>query len=519
MALISSSSLTFFFLASTAAAFAAAAAAMAHSSTIDYAEFTIADIQYSFADGTLTSRQLVQYYLNRIHTFNPYLHAVIELNPNVLYDADLADRRRLPTSGLLHGIPILLKDSIATRDRPNTTAGSLALLGSIVPRDAGIVRRLRAAGAIILGKASMSEWANFRSLYAPNGWSARGGKGRNPYAAAVDPCGSSSGSAIAAAAGMAAATIGTETDGSIICPAAANSVVGIKPTVGLTSRAGVVPISPRQDTVGPIARTVADAVAVLDVIVGYDKRDAEATEAAAKIVPKGGYWQFLKEDGLEGKRVGILRKGFFRFAEGSLEEKAFASHFDVMRQKGAILVDNLEISNVSIILDPFKSGEEAALLAEFKLSLNAYLSELEISTVRSLADIITFNNEHKTEERIEEYGQDVFLAAENTNGLGAVERFAIKRMAELSEDGLERLMKKKKLDAVVTPDASGASILAIGGYPGISVPAGYASSGAPFGICFGGLKGSEPELIEIAYAFEQATKVRKPPLLTSVGLR
>ncbi|KAL0920454.1 hypothetical protein M5K25_009592 [Dendrobium thyrsiflorum] len=512
MALISSSSLTFFLHASTVVAIAAAAAAI-HSSAVDYAESTIADIQHSFADGTLTSRQLVQYYLNRIHSFNPYLHAVIELNPDALCDADLADRRRLPTSGLLHGIPILLKDSIATRDRLNTTAGSLALLGSIAPRDAGIVRRLRAAGAIILGKASMSEWANFRSLDAPNGWSARGGKGRNPYGAAVDPCGSSSGSAIAAAAGMAAATIGTETDGSIICPAAANSAVGIKPTVGLTSRAGVVPISPRQDTVGPIARTVADAVAVLDVIVGYDERDAEATEAAATIVPKGGYRQFLKEDGLEGKRVGILRKGFFRFAEGSLEEKAFASHFDVMRQKGAILVDNLEISNVSTILDPFQSGEEAVLLAEFKLSLNAYLSELEISPVRSLADIITFNNEHKTEERIEEYGQDVFLAAENTNGLGAVERFAIKRMAELSADGLEKLMKEKKLDAVVTPNASGAPILAIGGYPGISVPAGYGSSGAPFGICFGGLKGSEPELIEIAFAFEQATKVRKPPLL------
>ncbi|KAK8935387.1 Fatty acid amide hydrolase [Platanthera zijinensis] len=479
-------SLTFAILLSTAVA------AFHSTAAIDYGESTISDIQSYFADGSLTSRQLVSFYLTRIQSLNPYLRAVIEVNPDALSDADIADRQRLSGSllsrGILHGIPILLKDNIATRDRLNTTAGSFALLGSVVQRNAGVAGRLRSAGAIILGKASLSEWANFRTDHAPNGWCARSGQGKNPYVASADPCGSSSGSAISAAAGMAVAALGTETDGSIICPASANSVVGIKPTVGLTSRAGVIPVSPRQDTVGPMARTVADAVAVLEAIVGYDERDAEATAAAAWFVPEGGYRQFLKVEGLKGKR-----------------------------EKGAILLDNLEIANASLILDWDNSGEKVALLAEFKLAVNAYLSELVTSPVRSLSDLIAFNNEHKIQEQIQEYGQTSFLEAEKTNGLEAKVRAAIKRMAELSANGIERLMKENKLDAVVTPDYSFTPVLAINGYPGISVPAGYGEFGVPFGICFGGLKGSEPTLIEIAYAFEQATKARKPPLLISAG--
>ncbi|XP_038974567.1 probable amidase At4g34880 [Phoenix dactylifera] len=476
-------------------------------------EATIDGIQQAFKEGSLTSRQLVEYYLDRIRALNPLLHAVIEVNPDAVRQADRADQERRSgchPGGGLHGIPVLLKDNIATRDRLNTTAGSFALLGSVVPRDAGVVRRLRRAGAVILGKASLSEWAHFRSFDARSGWCARGGQGRNPYVLSADPCGSSSGSAIAAAANMAAVTLGTETDGSIICPAASNSVAGIKPTVGLTSRAGVIPISPRQDTIGPLCRSVSDAVHVLEAIAGYDPRDEEATLAASKYIPQGGYKQFLKAEGLKGKRLGILRASFFEFSKGSVRRKTFEEHFNTMREKGAILIDNLEITNSSIILDQ-QSGEEVALLAEFKLSLNAYLSELSYSPVRSLADVITFNNEHSAEEKMEEFGQLVFLAAQNTSGIGPAERSAIAKMTQLSREGLERLMIEKQLDAIVTPDARISSVLAIGGYPGISVPAGYELDGTPFGICFGGLKGSEPNLIEIAYAFEQTTKVRKPP--------
>ncbi|KAJ0964190.1 hypothetical protein J5N97_029312 [Dioscorea zingiberensis] len=479
-------------------------------------EATIDAIQLAFKEGELTSRQLVQYYSERIHALNPLLRAVIEVNPDAIAQAERADRERIAAGkrflGGLHGIPILLKDNIATKDRLNTTAGSFALLGSVVPRDAGVVRRLRRAGAIVLGKASLSEWAYFRSSRAPSGWCGRSGQGKNPYVLSWEPCGSSSGSAIAVAANMAAVALGTETDGSIICPSAYNSVVGIKPTAGLASRAGVVPISSRQDNVGPMCRTVSDAVRVLDVIVGYDPRDEKATREAAGFIPRGGYGQFLKADGLEGKRVGILRKGYFdSYPLTSMQAQSFEHHFNTMRQKGAILLDNLEIPKVSIIQDFIDKYEELTLLAEFKEAINAYLSELTYSPVRSLSDVINFNNKHKAEENIAEYGQDLFLASQNTSGVGPTERAAIARMSKLSKQGLERLMEKENLDAVVTPNWSFTSIMAIGGYPGISVPAGYGSNGVPFGLCFAGLKGFEPRLIEIAYAFEQATKVRKPP--------
>ncbi|KAJ1694891.1 hypothetical protein LUZ63_011589 [Rhynchospora breviuscula] len=334
---------------------------------------------------------------------------------------------------------------------------------------------------------------------------------QNPYVASASPCGSSSGSAIAAAANLATVTLGTETDGSIICPAAANSVVGIKPTVGLTSRSMVIPISPRQDTIGPICRTVRDAVYVLDAIVGYDIYDSKATKEAAKYIPKGGYRRFLNFDGLRGKRIGILREGFFNFSKDSVQAKVFEQHFSLMRKKGAMLIDNLQIANTSVILDYNQSGEELAVVAEFKVALNNYLSQLTSSPVRSLADVISFNEKHKKEEKIQEYGQLIFLGSESTNGINSTVRNAISNMARLSSKGIETLMKEKHLDAIVTPDATVSSILGIGGYPGISVPAGYDETGVPFGICFGGLKGYEPRLIEIAYAFEQATKVRKPP--------
>ncbi|KAK4562350.1 hypothetical protein RGQ29_005002, partial [Quercus rubra] len=459
----------------------------------------------------LTSRQLVEFYLKEIRRLNPILKGVIEVNPDALCQANNADYERkakVPGSqSRLHGIPILLKDNIATKDKLNTIAGSFALLGSVVPRDAGVVSKLRKAGAIILGKASLGEWSHFRTARGPLAWSARGGQGEsrisnfllvlfpaflttsgedgckpgfstwedlgvllshktlgvlivnynmlNPYTLG-EPCGSSSGTSISVAANMVAVSLGIETNGSIICPASYNSVVGIKPMVGLTSRAGVIPISLRQDTVGPICRVVSDAVHVLDVIVGIDNND-NATFKASSYIPSGGYGQFLKVDGLRGKRLGI-------------------QHFDTLRQRGAILVDHLEIENIGMILDYKASGEETAMLAEFKISLNAYLKELVSFPVR------TFNNKNPELEMINEIDQDHFLSAEATKGIGKVEKAALSNLARLSKDGFEKLMTNNKLDAL------------------------------PFGICFGGLKGSEPKLIEIAYGFEQAKKIRRPPL-------
>ncbi|OVA19855.1 Amidase [Macleaya cordata] len=502
-------------------------------------EAGIRDIQQAFTENKLTSRQLVEFYLHEIQTLNPLLRAVIEVNPDALDLADKADWERsrmmirMRTNkllqkdhhhhhhcssssrydlGELHGIPVLLKDTIATKDKLNTTAGSYALLGSVVPRDAGVVKRLRRSGALIMGKASLSEWAHIRSFQNPDGWSARGGQAKNPYVLSGSPCGSSSGSAISVAANMVTVSLGTETHGSILCPASYNSVVGIKPTVGLTSRAGVVPVAPRQDTIGPICRTVSDAVYVLDAIVGFDPLDREATREATKFIPDGGYKQFLKEDGLQGKRLGIVRNpAFFDFPNGSILFQAFEGHLDTLRRAGAVIVDNLEIHDVDVILDPFQSGEATATLAEFKQSLNVYLKELLTSPVRSLASVIAFNEKNPSLEKTNVYDQQIFKAAESTNGIGKEERSALKKMKRLSRDGFERLMMDNELDAMVTPGANAASVLAIGGYPGISVPAGYDSVGIPVGICFGGLRGSEPKLIEIAYAFEQITLVRKPP--------
>ncbi|XP_052169545.1 probable amidase At4g34880 [Oryza glaberrima] len=492
----------------------------------DLEEATVDSIRRAFADGELTSRGLVELYLRRAAALDPSLHAVVELDPDgALAAADRADdaRRLFASAGggalpppPLNGIPVLVKDNIAAAGGGgalNATCGSLALVGSRPAGDAGVVERLRRAGAVVLGTASLSEWCNFRAPGIPAGWSPRAGQGKNPYVPSATPCASSSGSAIAAAANMVAVTIGTETDGSIMCPSSYNSVVGIKPTVGLTSRAGVIIISPRMDTVGPICRTVSDAVHVLEAIVGYDPRDAEATRMALQYIPEDGYRQFLNIDGLRGKRLGILRKDFFRFPSGSVQQKVFDEHFNTISKMGAILVDNLEIPNMNIINDAVQSGERALMLAEFKLSLNSYLSELASSPVRSLSDIIDFNNKHPVEERMAEFGQSYLLQSEATDGIGPTEKKAIAKLNELCESGLEKIMRVNQLDAIVSPGASAHSLLAIGGYPAITVPAGYASNGVPFAICFGGLKGSEPRLIEIAYSFEQATKVRRPPTL------
>nr|CAB3484030.1 unnamed protein product [Digitaria exilis] len=389
-----------------------------------FEEATIASIHHGFNNGSLTSVALIRYYLDQIARLNPLLHAVIEVSPDALLDAARADaerasRHRRATAGGLHGIPVLLKDLIATRDRLNTTAGSFALLGSVVRRDAGVVARLRRAGAVVLGKTNLPE---------------------------------------------------------------------------------------------PLCRTVADAVHVLDAIVGYDALDAEATRAASKYIPTGGYKQFLNIDGLRGKRIGIPN-GFFGLKNGTVKHRVCKQHIDTMRQHGAIVIENLDITNLSIIQNITKSGFQAAVPAEFKFNLNNYLSNLSYSPVRSLAEVIAFNNAHPVEEKLKQYGQQLLLLSENTTGIGPRERAAIHQMTELSANGVEKLMKKHQLDAIFTPDSSVTTVLAYNGLPGIEVPAGYDEKGVPFGICFGGLKGYEPRLIEMAYAFEQATKVRKPPMI------
>ncbi|CAI8616796.1 unnamed protein product [Vicia faba] len=455
-------------------------------------EATIEEIQKAFNRNDLTSRQLVDFYLNRIQALNPVLAAVLEVNPDARDQADKADceRRENQNHSLLHGIPVFIKDSFATFDKLNTTAGSYALLGSKVPRDAHVVSKLRDAGAIILGKTSLSEWYGVRSSTEPEAWCARGGFAINPYVEFKSPCGSSFGSAISVATNM---------------------VVGIKPTVGLTSRAGVIPVSPRLDTIGPICRTVSDAVHVLDVIVGFDPRDYEATKSAAKFIPSGGYLQFLNKKGLKGKKIGVLRNPFLIPYKGSKVISIFENHLNVLRKRGATVVDNLEVENLSIVLDPLQSGEMITLIPEFKLSINKYLQELIHSPVKSLAEIIEFNINNPILEKTNEYGQDLFMASELTNGFGKSEIEAVKMMDQLSKNGFERLIKEYQLDAVLAVGSNASPMFAIGGYPAITVPAGYDNQGMPFGICFGGLKGTEPKLIEIAYDFEQATTARKPP--------
>lgn len=335
---------------------------------------------------------------------------------------------------------------------------------------------------------------------------------QNPYNLSATPSGSSSGSAIAVAANLVTVTLGTETNGSILSPSSANSVVGIKPTLGLTSRGGVIPITPTQDTVGPICRTVTDAAYVLESIVGYDPYDSEATMSASKYIPLGGYAQFLKLDGLKGKRLGIVRTPFFDYIKGFPNQNtAFKQHFHTLREEGAILVDNLEIPNIDAIMS--SNIERKVMKFEFKLALNSYLKQLINSPVQSLADVIEFNKINAQKEMIKEYGQTIFLSAEATNGIGPKEKKLLATLEEWSREGFEKVMVEHKLDTIITPGSSFSTVLAIGGFPGISVPAGYDKDGVPFGICFGGLRGTEPKLIEITYAFEQATKIRKPPSL------
>ncbi|EFJ26936.1 hypothetical protein SELMODRAFT_172412 [Selaginella moellendorffii] len=475
-------------------------------------EASVEEIQQAFRSGSLTSREIVGFYLDRIVHLNPTLNGVIQLNPDALALADEADAQRRQSSAVaqgLHGIPVLLKDSIATADRMGTTAGSLALLGSKVPRDAGIVARLRRAGAIILGKTNLSEWMNFRSTNSTSGWSALGGQTKNPYNLDESPCGSSSGSAVAVAANMVSVSVGTETDGSILCPSSVNAVVGIKPTVGLTSRAGVIPISHTQDTVGPMCRSVADAVAVLDAIAGADPRDRQ-TLFISKYIPRGGYKQFLRRDGLRGKRLGIAPVPFF---QGIREDEIAAvdKMISIAKSRGAVIVENLTLPHADEILSGV--SEDLVLRTNFKVELNQYLAQLVKSQVRSLEDVIKFNIQHADKE-MKLFGQEIFLESQATKGTHSKDyKEAVKRNQFLTKHGIDHLFETHKLDALIgaMPSLMTAPA-AIAGYPAITIPAGYLSStGVPFGIGILGTKGSEPTLIEIAFDLEQATLVRKPP--------
>jgi amidase len=487
-------------------------------------ERTIAELQADMANGRYTARHLTQHYLDRIHQLDqqgPALNAIISLNPDALTIADALDAERAAHGprGPLHGIPILLKDNIDTADQMPTTAGSLALADSIAPQDAFLVAGLRAAGAIILGKANLSEWANFRSSRSSSGWSSRGGQVRNPYALDRNPCGSSSGSAVAVAAGYCAAAIGTETDGSIICPSQTNGIVGLKPTLGLVSRGGVIPIAHSQDTAGPMGRTVADVAAVLGALTGVDKRD-EATAASADRAP-ADYIPFLDPAGLRGARIGVARNYFgFHPEVDALMEAAIAA----MRAQGAEIVDPTDLDS----LEGFGESELTVLLYEFKANLDAYLAGLgPDAPLKSMADIIAFNQANV--DRVMPYfGQERMLAAQEKGPLTEaeyLEALALNhRLAR--EEGLDKVMAEHQLDAIIAPSGSPAwltdwvngdhygggssSPAAVAGYPAITVPAGFVF-GLPVGITFMAGAYQEPTLLKLAYAFEQTTQARRPP--------
>jgi amidase len=503
-------------------------AAQAPAPPFALSEATIADLQHRMETGQETSRSLVEQYLARIEAIDrrgPALRAVLETNPDVRAAADAldAERRSGRVRGPLHGVPILIKDNIATADRMMTTAGSLALAGAPAPRDAFIVQRLREAGAVLLGKTNLSEWANFRSTHSSSGWSGRGGQTRNPYALDRNPSGSSSGTGAAVAANLAAAGVGTETDGSIVSPSSNASLVGIKPTLGLLSRSGIVPIAHSQDTAGPMARTVADAVLLLEAMAAADPEDPETKNAGIR--GRSDYQASLDRDGLRGARIGVVRKSLFGYSPAAdrLAEAAIAD----MKRLGATIVDPADIPT----LGTFDDSELNVLLYEFKADLSRYLESLgPAAPVHSLKDVIAFNDAHAAEE-LPYFGQEMLIKSEAKGPLTSAEyKKALARNHQLSRDrGIDAVMSRYRLDALVAPtggpawltdlvngdgaaasSAAPSTVAAVAGYPHVTVPMGYVR-GLPIGISFFGRAWSEPQLIRIAYAYEQATKHRRPP--------
>jgi amidase len=518
-------------LATTASAWPQpAAGAEAHPAAFDLEEATLAELQEAIRSGRHTARSLTETYLGRIEAVDRgrgMLASVLEVNPDALAIADAldAERRGKGTRGPLHGIPVLIKDNIATRDRMMTTAGSLALVGAVAPRDSFVAERLREAGAVILGKTNLSEWANFRSSQSSSGWSGRGGQCKNPYALDRSPCGSSSGTGAAVAANLAAIGVGTETDGSVVCPSHACSLVGIKPTVGLIGRSGIVPISHTQDTAGPMARTVADAALLLAALAGVDPRDPATAGGRGR---ETDYSRAFDPKGLAGARLGVARAKFFGYSPeaDALVEKAIA----VMKESGAVIVDPADIPHAG----EYDEAELDVLLFEFKADLNAYLAEWAPGApVRTLADVIAFNAAHADRE-MPYFGQDIMEKAEKKGPLTDKGYLAaLAKCRKLSrKEGLDAVMGKHRLDAIVAPTGSPAWMIdlvdgdhflgasstpaAVSGYPSVTVPCGYAF-GIPVGVSFIGRAWGETRLITLAYAFEQATKARRPPRLPATA--
>jgi amidase len=515
----------------SAAAGAAAGCVSADPPPFELEEATVRELRERMASGRDSSVSLAEKYLRRVEDVDrggPAVHAVIELNPDALAAARALDRERREKKerGPLHGIPVIIKDNIDTHDRMSTTAGSLALEGSVPPADAFVVRKLREAGAVILGKANLSEWANFRSSRSTSGWSARGGLTRNPYALDRNPSGSSSGSAAAVAANLCAVAVGTETDGSIVSPASLCGVVGVKPTVGLVSRSGIIPIAQSQDTAGPMARTVADAAVLLGVLAGVDPADP-ATEAGRGRAA-ADYTAFLDADGLRGARIGVARK-FFQ--PRSPAEKGLEAALAALKQAGAELVDPADLPSHGT----FGGPEFEVLLYEFKAGLNAYLASLgPKAPVRSLKDVIEFNERHRDRE-MPWFGQETLLRAQEKGPLTDKAYLeALEKCRRLSRaEGIDAVMDRHRLDALVAPTGGPAaktdfihgnrsvggssSAAAVAGYPSVTVPAGDVF-GMPFGLSFFGRAWSEPVLLRLAYAFEQRTRARRAPrFLPSIG--
>ena len=495
-------------------------------------ETSVAQLQEAMTAGRYTSRRLVELYLQRIARIDaagPRLRSVIETNPDALAIADAldAERKTKGPRGPLHGIPVLIKDNIDTGDKMLTTAGSLALIGAPAPRDAFVIERMRAAGVVILGKTNLSEWANIRSVRSSSGWSARGGQVKNPYVLDRNPCGSSSGTGAAIAANLAAVGVGPETDGSVVCPSAVSALVGMKPTIGLVSRTGIVPISHSQDTAGPMARTVADAAALLTAMVGSDTNDAAMAAAPAA---REDYTAALKADALKGARIGVARAQYFGYSPPA--DALVNSAIELMKAQGATIVDPADIPTASRL----DACEIEVLLYEFKADLNAYLATRGTAAAAStLKDLIAFNERERARE-MPYFGQELFIRAETKGPLTTPEyKAAAAQCRRLARDeGIDAVMTKHQLDALVVPAVTpawptdlvngdhiaggGTTPAAVAGYPSITVPAGWAGE-LPVGILFMGRAFSESRLIGLAFAYEQASKHRRPPkFLTTIPI-
>jgi amidase len=498
-------------------------AADAPPASFELDEITIDQLQAAFASDEESSRSITEKYLARIQQVDkagPAINAIIELNPDALQIAEALDRERKAKGarGPLHGVPILIKDNIDTGDRMSTTAGSLALLGSCPSQDAFVAAQLRKAGAVILGKTNLSEWANIRSSHSTSGWSGRGGLTRNPYALDRNPCGSSSGTGAAVSANLCVAGVGTETDGSVVCPASANGLVGLKPTVGLVSRAGIVPISHTQDTAGPMARTVRDVALLLNAMVGADSEDSATANSQGKRLLD--YSKTLDPAGLKGARLGIVRK-YFGFSE--TVDQLMDSLISEMKLAGAEIVDPADIPTIG----KFDESESTVFYYELKADLAAYLARRGNTEVKNLKDVIEFNERNRQRE-MPYFGQDFFIKSQQKGPLGSKEyldALALNRQLARVE-GIDFVMDKFKLDALVAPTGGPAwltdlingdhapggssSAAAVAGYPNINVPAGSVW-GLPVGVSFFGRAWSEPVLLKIAYAFEQVARARQKP--------